>query len=93
LQCINYPLQPVLEEIGHVPDRVAVREKIPATGPVAVIVEPRAEDEVCSGAEEETEAVVSKIRHEAYMVKKGTYMIINQVKNPQCPEEFSRLRA
>jgi hypothetical protein len=93
LQRVDHSLEPVLEEIGHVPDGVAVREKIPASGTVAVVVEPRAEDEVGSGTEEETEAVVSKIRHESYIVRGWAYMIINQVKNPQCPDEFSRLRA
>ena len=62
-----------------------MREQVPSTGSVAVVVEPRAENQVCSDAEEETTSplviVVCKVR----MGK--AYITINHVKNPQWPEE------
>lgn len=53
LQGINDPTAPVLEEVWHVANRIAVREEIPASSAVAVVVEPGAEDEVCRNAEED----------------------------------------
>ena len=54
LEGVHHPSEPVLHNVRHVPNRVAVREEIPSPGTVAVIVEPGAEDEVRGGAEEET---------------------------------------
>lgn len=44
----------VLCNVGHVADGVAMREEVPAAGAVAVVVEPRAEDEIGCDTEEET---------------------------------------
>jgi hypothetical protein len=55
LQGVDDTTEPVLEQVGDVADGVGVREKIPATSAVAVIVEPGAKDEVGGGAEEGTE--------------------------------------
>lgn len=54
MQSIDHPTEPVLEEVGDIANGVAVREEIPAAGAVAVVVEPRAKDEVGSDAEEGT---------------------------------------
>lgn len=43
---------PVLHQVRDVPDRVSVRQKIPASSTVSVVVQPGAEDEVCGGTEE-----------------------------------------
>lgn len=51
----------VLGDIGHVADSVAVGKKIPATGAVAVVVQPGAEDEVGCDAKEEAEIKISKV--------------------------------
>lgn len=40
--------------VWDVADRVAVRKKVPASSAIAVVVEPRAKDEVSSDGEEET---------------------------------------
>lgn len=45
---------PVLEDIGDIADGVTMREEIPPTGAVAIVVEPGAEDEVGGDAEEDT---------------------------------------
>lgn len=54
MQGVEHPLNPVLEDIWNVAQGVTVREKVPAAGAVAVVVQPRAEDEVCGDGEEET---------------------------------------
>jgi hypothetical protein len=54
LQCVDHASDPVFEEIGDVAEGIAVWEKVPSTGAVAVVVEPRTEDEVCGDAEEDT---------------------------------------
>ena len=54
LEGVHHPSEPVLHNVRHVPNGVAVREEIPSPGTVAVIVEPGAEDEVRGGAEEKT---------------------------------------
>lgn len=54
MESIDYPTEPVLEEVGDIADGVAVGEEIPAAGAVAVVVEPGTEDEVGSDAEEST---------------------------------------
>jgi hypothetical protein len=54
LQGVNDPTAPVLEEVWHVANRIAVREEVPASRAVAVVVEPGAENEVCRDAEEDT---------------------------------------
>lgn len=57
-----------------------MREQIPSPSTVAVVVEPRAEDEVRGDAKEEA-ALVSDVNTNGEGEK--TYMTINQVKNPQ----------
>lgn len=54
LQGVNDPTAPVLEEIWHVANCIAVREEIPASRAVAVVIEPGAKDEVCRDTEEDT---------------------------------------
>lgn len=53
LKGVDYSSEPILEDIRHVADCVSVREEIPPTGTVAVVVEPGAENEVGSDTEEE----------------------------------------
>lgn len=53
LKRVDHPLHPVLQDVRDIADGVGVREEVPAAGSVAVVVEPRAEDEVCGGAEED----------------------------------------
>lgn len=53
LHRINDPASKVLEQIGNIPDGVTVRKEVPAAGAVAVVIEPRAEDEVGGDKEEE----------------------------------------
>lgn len=55
MQSIDHTTEPVLEEVRDIADGVAVGEEIPATGAVTVVVEPGAEDEIGSDAEEGTE--------------------------------------
>jgi hypothetical protein len=43
----------VLGDVGHIADGVAVGQKVPAAGAVAVVVEPGAKDEVGCNAKEE----------------------------------------
>lgn len=49
----EYTPSPLLEQIRHVADGVTVRQQIPASCAVAVVVEPAAEDEIGGYAEEE----------------------------------------
>jgi hypothetical protein len=44
----------VLEDVGNIADRVAVGEEVPSAGAVAVVIEPGAEDQICSCREEES---------------------------------------
>lgn len=74
----------VLDQVGQVTDGVAVRHSVPAAGAVSLIVEPAAEDEVGGGAEEET--VWRKLAYAQCMKNMATYMMINQVKKPQCSD-------
>ena len=62
LHCIQDPSHPVFEEVWNVSDGIAVREQIPASSTVSVIVEPRAEDKVGRGREESAEWKVSSAR-------------------------------
>jgi hypothetical protein len=57
LQGIDHTTEPVLEEVRDIADGVTVREKVPATGAVTVVVEPGTKDEVGSDAEEGTEQI------------------------------------
>jgi hypothetical protein len=43
-----------LEDIGDITDRVTVREEIPAPSAIAVVVQPRAKNEVGGGGEEKS---------------------------------------
>ena len=53
LDRVEHPADPVLQQVGHVAEGVAVREQVPAAGAVARVVEPGAEDEVrCDGEKE-----------------------------------------
>lgn len=61
LERVDHPSQPVLEYVGDVADGVAMREKIPSTSSVAVVVEPGAEDQIGRGEEEETVSVVRRV--------------------------------
>lgn len=54
LKSIDHATDPVLEKVRELTDSVAVWEEVPATGTVAVVVKPWAEDEVGSDAEEGT---------------------------------------
>jgi hypothetical protein len=54
LDTVEDPTEPVLHQIGDVADGVAVRQKVPATSAISVVVEPRAEDQVRGDAEEDT---------------------------------------
>lgn len=53
LDGVEHPARPVLEEVGNVAQSVAVGEEVPASCAVAVVVEPRAEDQVCGNAKED----------------------------------------
>jgi hypothetical protein len=64
LQCVDHASDPVFEEVGDVAEGIAVREKVPATGAVAVVVEPGAEDEVGGDAEEDTKKKVVSMSFE-----------------------------
>lgn len=82
LQRVDHPPQPVLEDIRNIAQSVAVWQQIPAASAVAVVVQPRAEDEVGGDAEEDTIllAIASPLGKDK---KEGTHMMINHVKNPQ----------
>lgn len=68
LDRVEHPADPVLEQVGHVAEGVAVREQVPAAGAVASVVEPGAEDEVgCDGEEESV--CVSSLHLEIYREK------------------------
>lgn len=54
MQRVDHAANPVFEEVGDVAEGIAVWEEVPATGTVAVVVEPGAEDEVGGDAEEDT---------------------------------------
>lgn len=68
-----------------------MREKVPSTGTVAVVVEPGAEDEVGCYAEEKAvdKLVIWSTQKKEYADEsegrrgRKAYIIINQVKNPQ----------
>lgn len=53
LDSVQHPACPVLEEVGNVAEGIAVGEQVPAPCAVAVVVEPRAENEVCRDAKED----------------------------------------
>ena len=82
---------PVLEQVRYVADGVAVREQVPPPRPVAVVVEPRAEDEVRRRAQEHavSDQPLSARRTYARLVWDKTHSTTNQVKNPHealvCP--------
>lgn len=50
---------PILEDIRDVTEGVSVRQKVPSTGTVTVVVKPGAEDKVGGDAKEETRVVSS----------------------------------
>lgn len=54
MQRVDHAADPVFEEVWDVAEGITVREEIPATGAVAVVVEPGAEDQVGGDAEEDT---------------------------------------
>lgn len=58
-ECIDHRSAPVLDEVGNVADGVSVGKKVPASSAVAVVVEPRAEDQVGCDEQEETARRVS----------------------------------
>lgn len=60
-----------------------MRKKIPAASAVAVVVQPRAEDEVCRSCEEEAGNESVSIRDSMLSMKLDTYMMKNQPKKPQ----------
>ena len=47
---VDNPSYPIPQEIGYVPDRFRVRQKVPTSGRILVIIEPTAENEVRSDA-------------------------------------------
>lgn len=53
LNSVQHPACPVLEEVGNIAEGIAMGEQIPASCAVAVVVEPRAENEVCRDAKED----------------------------------------
>lgn len=59
LKSVDHSPEPILEDIRDVAECVSVREEVPPAGTVAVVVEPGAEDEVGSDAEEEAVEVKS----------------------------------
>lgn len=80
MKSVHHPSEPILEYIRHVPNRVTMRKQIPSPSTVAVVVEPRAEDEVRGDAKEEA-GLVSDMNTNG---EEGEmYMTMNQVKNPQ----------
>lgn len=48
LKGIDHSAQPVLENVRDVANGVSMGEKVPSSSTVAVVVQPGAEDEVCS---------------------------------------------
>lgn len=50
---VDHAFDPVIEDVRDVADGVAVREQIPATGTVTVVVEPGSENEIGCRAEED----------------------------------------
>ena len=44
----------ILDDVWDIANSVAVGEKVPAAGAIAVVVEPGTEDKVCRGGEKET---------------------------------------
>jgi len=50
----NLP-KPILQYIGDVTDCITMREEIPSTGAISVVVQPGAENEVGEDGEEDTE--------------------------------------
>tara|TARA_R110002060_G_scaffold4289_7_gene6775 strand:- start:70 stop:327 length:258 start_codon:yes stop_codon:yes gene_type:complete len=62
LHGIQNPSHPVFEEIWDVSDGIAVREKVPASSTVSVVIEPGAEDKISRGGEESAEQKVSSAR-------------------------------
>lgn len=58
LYCVQHPACPVFEKVGNVAESVAMGEQIPTPCAVAVVIKPRAENEVCRDAKEDaTEAI------------------------------------
>lgn len=94
LQCVDHAANPVFEEVGDVTEGIAMREKVPATGAEAVVVEPGAEDEIGGDAEEDTRGGIVSITLEKkntvkeIQVRVESYMIIIHVKKPQEFELF-----
>lgn len=52
---VEHTPRPVLEQIGDVTDGVSVGQEIPAPSPVAVVVEPRSEDQIGGGPQKDAE--------------------------------------
>lgn len=59
LHRVEHAPRPVLEQVGHITDGVAVGDQVPSSGPVSVVVEPRSEDEVGGDAQEDAPRLVS----------------------------------
>jgi hypothetical protein len=53
LHCTDDLASKILENVRDITDCVAVREEVPAAGAIAVVVEPRAENEVGGSRKEE----------------------------------------
>jgi hypothetical protein len=59
LHGVEDPTSPVLEKIRNVTDRVTVRNEVPASGTIAVIVQPGAKDQIGGNPEENTAVALS----------------------------------
>ena len=70
LNSVECSPKPVLEQVRNVADRVTMGQEIPTASTVAVVVEPRAEDEVRCGAEKDPDYV--SIMSWAFEVAKST---------------------
>lgn len=59
MERVDDATDPILHEVRNIADGIAVREQIPTPGAVAIVVEPGAEDEICSDTEEYTRKGIS----------------------------------
>ena len=55
LHCVNNFPKPVPQYVRDITNRVTMREEVPATGTITVVIQPGAENEVGEEREEDTE--------------------------------------
>lgn len=75
---------PFLYEIWQISDGVAMRDKIPASCSISVIIEPRAKDEIGSNSKEDATTYQQLLHTSSSNI--ATHMIKSHVNQPQCPE-------